>query len=207
MQDRFKFNAVVSSYYDIDTPTNYEEHEPQFYLSDVDVFCNQEIGIDYDVLFDTVKQQVKNLSEKEIGQIMQHFEDNSNSPECDFVTIKPDKILQCTGFKDKNGKLIYEGDIVKDLTYFYEVKYVCAFLPIFGGLGLISNQDLKDYEFCKKNWESFTIDDKVRRLDNRFKLANQGNKLKCFNMNNLKMDDFEVIGNIYENPELIKYGE
>ena len=94
MQDRFKFNAVVSSYYDIDTPANYEEHEPRFYLSDVDVFCNQEIGIDYDVLFDTVKQQVKNLSEKEIGQIMQHFEDNSNSPECDFVTIKPDKILR-----------------------------------------------------------------------------------------------------------------
>lgn len=115
--------------------------------------------------------------------------------------------MQCTGLKDQNGKLIYEGDIVKDLTYLHEVKYVCAFLPIFGGLGLISNQNLKDYEFCKKNWENFTIDAKVRWLDNRFKLANQGNNLKCFNMNNLKMDDFEVIGNTYENPELLKDGE
>lgn len=114
------------------------------------------------------------------------------------------KLMQCTGLKDKNGKLIYEGDIVKDLTYLHEVKYLCAFLPIFGGLGLISNQDLKDYEFCKENWESFTINDKVRKLDNRFKLANQGNKLKCFNMNNLKMNNFEVVGSIYENPELLE---
>lgn len=113
-------------------------------------------------------------------------------------------IEQSTGLKDKNGKLIYGGDIVKDLTYLHEVKYVCAFLPIFGGLGLISNQDLKDYEFCKENWESFTTNDKVRKLDNRFKLANQGNKLKCFNMNNLKMNDYEVVGNIYENPELLE---
>lgn len=116
-------------------------------------------------------------------------------------------LMQCTGLKDKNGKLIYEGDIVKDLTYLHEVKYVCAFLPIFGGLGLISNQDLKDYEFCKENWEDYTINDEVRKRDNRFRLANQGNKLTCFNMNNLKTDNFEVVGSLYENPELIKDGE
>lgn len=113
MQDRFKFNAVVSSYYDIDTPEEYKEVEPQFYLKNVDVFCTGEIGVDYDTLLDAVKEQSKDLTEKEIGQIMQHFEDNSNSPDCEFVSITPDKIIQCTGLKDKNGKLIYEGDIVK----------------------------------------------------------------------------------------------
>ena len=129
------------------------------------------------------------------------------SSKCGNVSIYINKtciLMQSTGLQDKNNRLIYEGDIIKDLTYLHEVKYICAFLPIFGGLGLISNQDLKDYEFCKENWESFTTNDKVRKLDNRFKLANQGNRLRCFDMNNLKMNDFEVIGNIYENPELLK---
>lgn len=178
MHDRFKFNAVVSSYYDIDTPTNYEEHEPQFYLSDVDVFCNQEIGIDYDVLFDTVKQQVKNLSEKEIGQIMQHFEDNSNSPECDFVTIKPDKILQCTGLKDKNGKLIYEGDIVS-------VK--------------VQTQDFFNVEeYYSENYKGEIIfkegEFAIRVIDTK----KQPIALYYY------ANGCEVIGNIYENPELLE---
>lgn len=115
MNDRFKFNAVVSSYYDIDTPEEYREVEPQFYLKNVDVFCTGEIGVDYDTLLEAVKEQSKDLTKKEIGQIMQHFEDNSNSPDCEFVSITPDKIIQCTGLKDKNGKLIYEGDVVEDV--------------------------------------------------------------------------------------------
>lgn len=184
MNDRFKFNAVVSSYYDIDTPTNYEEHEPQFYLSDVDVFCDQEIGIDYDALFDAVKQQAKNLSEKEIGQIMQHFEDNSNSPECDFVTIKPDKILQCTGLKDKNGKLIYEGDIVKyaefDWTDFSFKDWDTEIAQVVWG-NTYDNYypafDLKDTDFDGTNAFSY--------------LFNEGWTV-------------EVIGNIYENKSLLE---
>lgn len=166
MNDRFKFNAIVSSYYDVDTPEEYKEVEPQFYLKNVDVFNNGEIGIFYDKLLDEVRKQSPNLTEKEIGQIMKHFEDNSNSPECDFVSITPDKILQCTGLKDKNGKLIYEGDIVTGKDHFkrdrkcivkYSETYCCYFIVGDG-------------------WSDEYM----------------------FNLN-----DKEVIGNIYENKELL----
>ena len=123
--------------------------------------------------------------------------------ECTFCGTNGEP-QQCTGLKDKNGKLIYEGDIVKDLTYLYNVRYLCVFAPIFGGLGLMSIQSWKDYNFCRENWEDYYSNSEVRRLDNRFKLANQGNKLKCFSMRELKMMDYEVIGNIYENPKLLE---
>lgn len=166
MQDRFKFNAVVSSYYDIDTPEEYKEVEPQFYLKNVDVFCTGEIGIDYDTLLETVKEQAKDLTEKEIGQIMQHFEDNSNSPDCEFVSITPDKIIQSTGLKDKNGKLIYEGDIVEVIN--------CR------GANAVVEYNLEGAKFILK-----------------------GEKFAPSALQHIRRDYFEVIGNKYENPELL----
>lgn len=73
--------------------------------------------------------------------------------------------MQCTGLKDKNGKLIYEGDIVKDLIIpeiFYIVKWFNS------GFHLES-----------------TISGSFLKFGTRQ----------------------EIIGNIYENPELLKDGE
>lgn len=83
--------------------------------------------------------------------------------------VIPSTICQCTGLQDKNGKLIYEGDIVKCLYNYYgengvyigKVIYredTCYFVD--------ANSESTDYEW----WE----------------------------------EEKEVIGNIFDNPELLE---
>ncbi len=79
----------------------------------------------------------------------------------------------CTGLKDKNGVLVYEGDIITRCND----KYSC-------------------------NYEVIYDDDIFA-----FRLKNQGDKSGTLAMLKRVIDEYEVIGNIYENPELLEVGK
>lgn len=89
--------------------------------------------------------------------------------------VFPDAIGQYTGLQDKNGKEIYEGDIVK----------VPLLDPIFGDI-------IKD-AFCNAE---------IRFNKGSFVVSYYGSNHNIY-LSDL-YDKIEVIGNIYDNKELLK---
>jgi uncharacterized phage protein (TIGR01671 family) len=77
------------------------------------------------------------------------------------IKLENNVLMQCTGLKDKNGKLIYEGDVVKEtLTDFINKEIITVV-----------------------KWDKLNA---------------------SYNFENLQNCEREVIGNIYENPELLE---
>lgn len=104
-----------------------------------------------------------------------------------YAEINFDEIMQYTGLKDKNGKEIYEGDIV-------EYKYLntleqetrkseVQLMPI----GDVNRNIQAYYPFCYSIAGSY-------KEDNR-------EITECYLT---PSDACEIIGNIYENPDLLK---
>ena len=90
------------------------------------------------------------------------------------TSIEDIELMQCTGLKDKNGTLIYEGDIVKIEYYDFEIKH---------RIGIV---EWEDDGFCITYHNP--KDTKVSG---------------CSLVDIVNGDKQEVIGNIYETPELI----
>lgn len=87
-----------------------------------------------------------------------------------MIEVIPETVGQCTERKDKNGKLMFEGDVVNALFDFgMPIKSVCAFRD--GSFGLLAKQHGVEH------FHAFT------------------------SICNVK---YEVIGNIYDNPELLE---
>ena len=85
--------------------------------------------------------------------------------------------LQYTGLKDKNEKEIYEGDILLAPAWFGELKCICIYQQE-NIVSSIQGFGLYSYDSYFNNYRTLVESD--------------------------EWDEFEIIGNIYENPELLE---
>lgn len=92
-------------------------------------------------------------------------------------------LMQYTGLKDKNGKEIYEGDIVRGRTTDdYEFEY--------------EKRNQKAYSVSEVKWD----DEMTGWIPFKYFSTNGVNSLED---KFYETTECEVIGNIYENPELL----
>ncbi len=97
-----------------------------------------------------------------------------------YVKMKeahPETVGEYTGLKDKNGKRIFEGDIVR-----YRPEYWCE-----------PQQSVVEYCADKWNYPAFDL------KDHNY----EANGLQCAH----EEGGCEVIGNIHDNPELLEVKE
>lgn len=81
------------------------------------------------------------------------------------------EVMQYTGLKDKNGKQIYEGDVV---------------------LGKFNLDEVEDYIYLTLTEEEKKTQSKLFHIEDIF-----------YPYTNPIPEDLEIIGNVYENPELL----
>ena len=92
----------------------------------------------------------------------------------EFIEVYGESVCQCTGLKDKNGKLIWENDIM--------VAHLDDRFP-------------EDATYTRVVWNN-----------NGFCTKEQVSE-DIFPLDKFDQENFEVCGNLFDNPELLEVGE
>nr|DAL17692.1 MAG TPA_asm: YopX protein [Caudoviricetes sp.] len=129
----------------------------------------------------------------ESGQVVV-VEQESVASSPDYVFVERLVIMQSTGLKDKNGKEIFEGDILK---FNDEWNEYCHEGYVDGSVEGVNYVEVVKGEAC------FEFG-KTRYPESSLFIYMEDEHLSFAELVKDKDFEFEIIGNIYKNPELLE---